>query len=186
MIHPIKTIINNKKYKKTVENHKRNILKAYYEMLECDGLEWIMKDPKIMHPLWIRALEHDDSKLYNKEEFKAYRKYYYPVSDKEYKDNLENYEKIKKQHIMNNDHHWQSRSDYTDFTIDTELACLENIMDWLAVGYELHDRPHEYYESIKHIIDLPQKQIDFMEKCIYQGIDKEILDLDKDLDKWLI
>jgi len=39
MIHPIKTIINNKKYKKTVENHKRNILKAYYEMLECDGLE---------------------------------------------------------------------------------------------------------------------------------------------------
>jgi hypothetical protein len=37
---------------------------------------------------------------------------------------------------MNNDHHWQARTNDTDFTINTKLACLENIMDWLAVGYE--------------------------------------------------
>jgi hypothetical protein len=136
MINLIKKIKNNKKYKEEIEKHKHNILKAYYEMLECEDLEWIMKDPEIMHPLWIRALEHDDSKLYNKEEFNAYRKFYYPIDRKEYIDNLIDYKRAKEKHIMNNDHHWQARTNDTDFTINTKLACLENIMDWLAVGYE--------------------------------------------------
>jgi hypothetical protein len=57
-------------------------------------------------------------------------------------------------------------------------------MDWLAVGYEWNNRPYEYYESIKDNIDLPQEQIDFMEKCIYQGIDKDIIEFEEKLDKY--
>lgn len=48
-------------------------------------------------------------------------------------------------------------------------------MDWLAMGYYFHNRPSDYYDAHKEEINLPKKQKDFIEKCIYQGIDKQYL-----------
>lgn len=163
-----------KEYKQYIFQHKRNVIKAFYEMLQCKDLEWIIQDPDILEPLWIRILDHDDSK-YDKEEFDAYRKHFYPIDEQEKIESQSDFEKAWEHHYKVNDHHWQHRITWKDedFDINTELACLENIADWLAMGYKFNNRPYEYYEKNKDKITLPQKQIDFIEKCIYQGIDKQ-------------
>ena len=173
-----KTRKQRKAYRNDINEHKRCILRAFYEMLQCKGLEWIMQDPDIFKPLWNRALEHDDSK-FDEEEFEPYRKHYFPINKQEYLDSQEEFETAWEHHKKNNDHHWQARINWKDedFNIETELACLENIMDWLAVGYKFHNRPYEYYEAHKDEITLPKKQIEFMEKCIYEGIDKDVISL---------
>ena len=71
-----------KKYKEELHDHKIFILQAFYEMLNCKELEDIMYAEEIMLPLWMRALDHDDSK-YDKEEFDAYRKNFFPVDIQE-------------------------------------------------------------------------------------------------------
>ena len=75
-----------------------------------------------------------------------------------------------------NDHHWQHRQNDEDKELDTEtkLACLENVMDWLARGYQFKNRPYQYYENHKDGITLPSKQKEFIEYLIYEGIDKRI------------
>jgi len=165
-----------KAYKQYIMRHKRNILRAYWEMSINKGLEWIIRDPEILQGLWIRALEHDDDK-FNKPMFEIYRKHFYPINEKEKLLNEAKFEAAWQKHIANNDHHWQHRINWKDedFDINTELACLENIMDWLAVGYEFHDRPYQYYDKHKDEINLPKKQKDFMERCIYAGIDREYI-----------
>ena len=165
-----------KEYKKYINEHKKNIIKAFYEMVNCKELEYLMQDPKILKPLWFRILEHDDSK-FDKDEFDAYRKHFNPIDEQEKKENEENFDKAVKHHIEINDHHWQHRVNWKneDFNINTQLACLENIADWLAVGYKFHDRPYEYYNKHKDKINLPEKQKNFIEKCIYEGIDKKYI-----------
>ena len=166
----------NREYKASIDEHKKNILKAFYEMFECIDLEWIMKDPKIYNNLWTRALEHDDSK-YEKAEFQPYRKHYFPIDKEEQITSGSEYLKAVEHHYANNDHHWQNRINWKDedFNINTELACLENVMDWLAVGYKFGNRPYQYYDLHKEEITLPKKQKDFIEKCIYEGIDKKYI-----------
>ena len=176
MFNLIKKHQKRKEYRKYIYKHKQNILRAFYEMTQCKDLEWIIKDPAILEPLWIRALEHDDSK-YDIEEFEAYRKHYFPINKKEFENNEQEYLKAWEHHKKCNDHHWQSRINWKDedFNIKTELACLENLMDWLAVGYEFGNRPVDYYEKNKDNINLPKLQKDFLEKCIYEGIDKKYI-----------
>ena len=119
-----------KEYKESIYNHKKLILKAFYEMMECPELEKIIYDPDILSPLWYRALEHDDSK-YEKDEFEPYRKKYYPVDEQEKKSNYTAYRKALYHHLSTNDHHWQYRQNYPDIELDleTKLACLENLLD---------------------------------------------------------
>ena len=181
-----KTRQQRKAFRKFLDKHKKNILKAYYEMLNCQDLEWIMQDPVMLDILWERILTHDDSK-YEEDEFEYYRKHYFPIDKKEYIENEKEFEDVWFRHIHNNDHHWQARTDWEDeyFDINTEAACLENIIDWLAVGYELNDRPIDYYEAHKDEIDLPPKQIQFIERCIYQGIDKDYIEMRNNIyDVW--
>ena len=172
----IKKHKQRKKYKEYINIHKENILKAYFEMIRCKDLEWIIQDPAIMKALWYRALEHDDSK-FDEEEFEPYRKYFYPIDEEEKENAKEDFQKAWEHHKQVNDHQWEHRIEFDDnkFSIDTELACLENIMDWLAMGYYFHNRPSDYYDAHKEEINLPKKQKDFIEKCIYQGIDKQYL-----------
>ena len=181
MFKKIKRFLRQRKkireYKKFILQHKKNIMKACYEMLNCPDLEWICKDDEIITNLWYRALDHDDSK-YEWEEFDAYRKNYFPVDIQEQEENTEDFKKALEHHIANNDHHWQHRTTWKDedFDINTELACLENIMDWLAKGYQYNIRPSVYYEAHKQEISLPKKQREFIEKCLYQGIDKQYIE----------
>jgi hypothetical protein len=164
-----------KEYNNYIYAHKNYIYKAFFEMVNCRDLEWIIQDPEILNKLWDRAIDHDESK-FSKEEYDAYRKHFYGIDEEESSNEIE-FKYAVDHHYAVNDHHWQHRVNWKDedFDINTELACLENIMNWLAVGYRVGNRPYEYYEKYKDIITLPAKQKQFMEKCIYQGIDKEII-----------
>ena len=165
-----------KEYKKYLHDHKINILKAFYEILNCKELNNIFnKNPELVSSLWYRALEHDDSK-YEKEEFNAYRKHYFPINIQEKRFNELAFEKAKNHHYQNNDHHWQNRQNWkneNELSLNTKLACLENILDWLARGYEFNNRPYQYYEKVYNKIKLPIEQKKFIEYLIYECIDKE-------------
>ena len=180
MFKKIKRFIKQRKkireYRKYLLTHKKNIMRACYEILTCKDLEWLCKESDVITNLWYRALDHDESK-YDWEEFDAYRRNYFPVDEQEYQENLKDFEKAFQHHIDNNDHHWQHRTTWKDedFDITTELACLENIMDWLANGYPYKIRPSVYYEAHKDEILLSKKQREFIEKCLYQGIDKQYI-----------
>ena len=53
------------------------------------------------------------------------------------------------------------------------LDCLENVLDWMAMGYTFNDRPYQFYEKNKEKIKLPKAERDFIEKVIYEGVDKK-------------
>lgn len=163
-------------YKKYIQYHKDNVIKAFYELLYCTELEWLTQDDNIINALWIRALEHDNSK-FSPEEFDGYRSYYFPIDEEEKQQSQPLFDKAWEHHLMVNDHHWQHRIHWNneDFNTNVEIACLENLLDWMAMGYDKNNRPYEYYEQHKNEINLPQKQLDFMEKCIYEGIDKKYI-----------
>ena len=89
----------------------------------------------------------------------------------------EDLEKIK-QHWKNNRHHWQARQfDVCEANLTKEqiLDCLENVLDWMAMGYAFNDRPYQFYEKNKNTIKLPQLQQEFIEKIIYEGVDKKYI-----------
>lgn len=176
MFNFIKKMKKKKEYKTYLKEHKKNIIKAFNEIVSCKDLEWIVLDPEIVYGLWERVLKHDVDEA-NKKTFEIYRRNFYPISKEEWKLNRENFLKEREHHKMINDHHWESRVNWKneDFDTKTELACLENLIDWLAIGYELNERPYKYYDKHKDSLNLPGKQREFLEKCIYQGIDKNYI-----------
>ena len=165
-----------KEYKNYIHDHKINVIRAFYEFLNCKELEdFVLNlDTDALFALWDRVLDHDESK-YDKIEFEAYRKEYYPIDAQERRLNKLAFDKAWEHHWKTNDHHWQHRQDWPDEELDinTKLACIENVLDWLAMGYQFNDRPYQYYEKHKEEIKLPSKQKEFIEYLIYQGIDKE-------------
>ena len=164
-----------KEYQKYIYNHKMNMLKAFNEFLDGDSplfKEFIINEDNL-RKLWGRVLDHDISK-YDEEEFDAYRKNFFPIDEIERTNNLPAFEKAWKHHYTVNDHHWESRQNYPEnlLDIDTKMACVENVLDWLAMGYQYGNRPYEYYEKNKDKINLPKIQKDYIERLIYEGIDK--------------
>ncbi len=169
--------IKEKEYIKYIENHKFLIEQAFDEMVMCPDMQWLTWE--FYHvDLYDRIKNHDNSK-YEIEEFDAYRKNYYPVNEEEKELNKEDFEKAWKHHYESNRHHWQCRQfdNCKDNKLSKEqiLDCLENICDWMAVGYDKGDRPYQFYETIKDKIKLPQEEIDFLEKVIYEGVDKKYI-----------
>lgn len=169
--------IKEKEYIKYIENHKFLIEQAFDEMVMCPDMQWLTWE--FYHvDLYDRIKNHDNSK-YEIEEFDAYRKNYYPVNKEEKELNKEDFEKAWKHHYESNRHHWQCRQfdNCKDNKLSKEqiLDCLENICDWMAVGYDKGDRPYQFYETIKDKIKLPQEEIDFLEKVIYEGVDKKYI-----------
>lgn len=169
--------VKEKEYIKYIENHKFLIEQAFDEMVMCPDMQWLTWE--FYHiDLYDRIKNHDNSK-YEIEEFDAYRKNYYPVNEEEKELNKEDFEKAWKHHYESNRHHWQCRQ--FDSCKDNKLSkeqildCLENVCDWMAVGYDKGDRPYQFYETIKDKIKLPQEEIDFLEKVIYEGIDKKYI-----------
>lgn len=154
--------------------HRNAIRDAFTEMVMCPDLAWIILDPVIYDKMVTRIENHDLSK-YDIAEYDAYRKYYYPINKQEKENAEKDFQEAWKHHYENNDHHWQNRINDTEFTIETECAILENVCDWLAMGYKFKDRPYQYYNKHKEEISskLPAKQVEFLEKVIFEGIDKK-------------
>lgn len=170
-IKQIKIKIKEYQYKKYIEEHISNVREAYNEMINCPDLMDYLNE-EVCARLFERVQWHDSSK-YSKEEFEGYRKYFYPINEMEKMSSKSLYDKAWEHHYMNNDHHWQhpSRQEDSDLTLDRKVAILENVCDWLAMGYKFKDRPTDYYNKNKDKINLPTKDKEFLEK-ILEGIDK--------------
>ena len=161
-----------KLYKKYIQEHQANIEKAYEEMKE-NSIIYQRYNGEILDALWERVLVHDKSK-YSDEEFIPYRKNFYPINAEEKENNKQDFEKAWEHHWKNNSHHWQYRKNKTSFDKDNKeevLDVLENILDWIAMGYKFNDRPYQYYENNKNNITLCDDERKYLEDLIYNVID---------------
>ena len=169
---------NAKRYENYIINHRYYIEDAFIEMvMNKDMAEWM--DWEYYHvELYDRVKNHDFSK-FDKEEFEPYRKHFYPVHEEEKILNEEDFNKAWEHHWKNNRHHWQARSfdvcENDKLSKEQILDCLENVLDWMAMGYAFNDRPYQFYEKNKNEIRLPKAQEEFIEKIIYEGIDKQYI-----------
>ena len=175
----IKEFKNNKKIKKQekkyinyIKEHQKNIKKAFEEIKE-NPVIYQKYSGEILDALWERILNHDNSK-YSEEEFVPYRKNFYPINAKEKEENKLDFDKAWEHHWKNNSHHWQYRKNKTSFDKNNKeevLDVLENILDWIAMGYKFNDRPYQYYENNKNNITLCEDERKYLEDLIYNVID---------------
>ena len=162
--------INNKKmlellaktreYLDYVERHYNNVQKAWKELNEkCKGhgFNWLYDDV-IWHEINENIKIHDASKL-SRYEFVNYRQFFYPTKDEVKDKELMDYGW--QHHVEQNPHHWQN---WTIHHPNSIVYLIENICDWMAMGYEFGDTAKEYYENNKSKIDLPKWAIDEMYK----------------------
>ncbi len=160
----MKELINKtREYLDYVERHFDNVQKAWQELNDkCDGkgFNWLYDD-FIWHIINENIKHHDESKL-SKEEFCQYRQYFYPVSneDKDKKKFLSAWNN----HLKLNPHHWQN---WTVNHPGSIAYLIENICDWMAMGYEFGDTAKEYYENNRDTIKLPE----WAEKHMYEIFD---------------
>ncbi len=169
-----------KEYINYIREHQNNIKKAFEELKE-NYLIFQIGGNELMNKLYERVLVHDESK-YSKEEFEPYRKNFFPINQQEKENNKEAFDKAWEHHWKNNSHHWQYRQSKETFDINNEndvLDVLENILDWMAMGYKFNDRPYQYYEKNKNSIILNKKERKFLEDII-NAIDAEYIKEEKD------
>ena len=162
----LKIKLKERAYKNYIVAHQMAIYDAFVEMVMCEELRYLWDDQEFYNKMIDRIAAHDNSK-FSEEEFEAYRKYFYPIDEKEKSEVKDAFDKAWQHHLECNDHHWQHRKDSTEFTEETQLAILENVCDWMAMGYVFGDRPYEYYEEHKEAITLPSKDKEFLEFVIY-------------------
>lgn len=168
----IKIKKQEKKYMKYIKEHQENVRKAFEEIKE-NPVIYQRYSGEILDALWGRVLIHDKSK-YSEEEFVPYRKNFYPINAEEKEENKPDFDKAWEHHWKNNSHHWQCRKNKTSFDKNNKeevLDVLENILDWIAMGYKFNDRPYQYYENNKNNIILCEDERKYLEDLIYNVID---------------
>lgn len=160
-----------KEYRKYITDHRMKIADAFVEMVTCPALSHLWEDLTFYNELVDRIACHDDSK-FSVEEFEPYRKYYYRAKGEVFSIADDSaFERAWEHHWTNNDHHWENRAAaaHKVLTRNDKLAILENVCDWLAMGYRFEDRPYQYYEKVKEEIiegGLPAQDIKFLEFVI--------------------
>ncbi len=159
------TIKNTRDYLDYVERHYNNVQRAYKELEKAlKGKELLFSDPVLVELLDRKIEIHDLSKL-SKEEFVQYRQYFYPTKAEE--TNKEWFLAGWDNHCEKNDHHWQNwTKKYTELNHDSIPCILENIVDWMAMGYEFGDTAVAYYDKNKETINIPEWGRPFMERIL--------------------
>ena len=172
----IKIKKQTKNYKKYIKEHQENVKKAFEEIKE-NPIIFQRYSGEILNALWERVLVHDESK-YSEEEFIPYRKNFFPINTEEKENNRLDFDKAWEHHWKNNSHHWQHRKNKTSFNKDNQeevLDVLENLLDWIAMGYKFNNRPYQYYENNKNNIVLCENERKYLEDLIYNAIDVDYI-----------
>lgn len=162
----LKIKMKERKYRNYIDTHKAAVQDAFVEMVMCEELKYLWESEDFYNQMVDRIADHDLSK-FSDEEFDAYRRYFFPVNEEEKANAKEDFDKAWQHHLKYNDHHWQHRKDNKAFSEKDQLAVLENVCDWLGMGYIFGDRPYEYYEEHKDEIILHKLDKEFLEKVIY-------------------
>jgi Family of unknown function (DUF5662) len=145
-----------------VERHYDNVQKAWGIIQDkCSDMRFVYDD-YIFNLIDTNVKNHDLSKL-SQEEFTQYRQFFFPTADEE-KDR-ELFDLAWMNHLKQNNHHWQTWTSKEFSTpYEAEIYFIENIIDWMAMGFEFGDTAQEYYENNKSKIHLPDWSIDLMYK----------------------
>lgn len=154
-----------KEYHKYIKDHQSNVLKCYTKLMQYKSPvihELFIDDDTLIEDVCSRCMKHDKSKL-SYDEFEPYRKHFYPINEEEKENSKELFEKACNFHYMRNDHHWQHRVN-TD-TLN-KPACIENIIDWMAMGITHGDTAYEYYNANKDTIQLNEAERQYMESIL--------------------
>ncbi len=173
--------VKREEYKKYIEEHKENIIQAYKRfksfIAKCDTC--INLNNKELECLKNDIIHHDDSK-FSESEFEAYRKHYFPCSfEKEGKTEKIEFEKAKIHHYQNNNHHPQHPSRKKGLN---KVACIHNVLDWIAMSYKYNEKVWEYYESseIKNILNPLEKEYIEQILNLIKVNEKEFYPVEKD------
>jgi uncharacterized protein YnzC (UPF0291/DUF896 family) len=159
------------KYREYIDNHRANVQKAWDNMkTNSECMELIIRELNTSTDAAISLInelveKHDLSK-YEKEEFDAYRRYFYSVSNEEKESSKEDFDIAWKHHYEHNLHHW----DYWYHTgkIDSMgiVFCVEEVCDWIAMGYQFNNTATEWYIKNSHDIHLGERQRLFTEELL--------------------
>lgn len=125
-----------REYKAYLDTHISNVKRAFEEMVANNYLNNTYNgDIKLgLDELKFVIDGHDQSK-YSDEEFDAYRRYFYPISEDEKNDAEDDFSEAWKHHYTVNDHHpehWVIDGVPSDMSM---RAILEMICDWQSFAY---------------------------------------------------
>lgn len=171
-------------YKEYITTHINNVKKAWEMMRESKGCMNIIKKSidNYIIPNSILSLDgfiyaedlfiktHDHSK-FSLEEWDAYRRHFYPISDKEKEESKEDFEKAWVHHYTVNTHHWnhwyknKKNVNAMDLISVVELCC-----DWIAMNMVFKGTAIDFYNNRVVNCKDPNEQIylgDKQSKIIY-------------------
>jgi len=149
-------------YGKYISEHIKNVKKAWNEFKEkCSDILEYPAQVELIDSL----IENHDMSKYSSYEFDAYRRYFYPINDKEKAESEEDFNIAWKHHYENNPHHWNHWA-VTDKDSMPFVYVVEMICDWQAMGYKFGNTAKEYYESKKDEIILGDKQRKWVETIL--------------------
>ena len=129
-------------YDDYIEQHKENVRKAYYWLINNNILTDYSVDT-LQYAHYLCESGHDQSK-YGKEEYDAYDEYFYG-KNKSYKV-IEDFNYAWLHHIHNNPHHWQywvlinDNPDEGEIVLDMpDEYIIEMICDWWSFSFKKGD-----------------------------------------------
>lgn len=158
-------------YTQYIDNHRNNVQKAWDELKNNDRvIDYIVKNADTKPSNFLSLLDayiaaHDKSK-YGKEEFDAYRKWFYPVSEEEKQSAKEEFDLAWKHHYKRNMHHWDwwhesNLPQVMPFNFVVEMIC-----DWMAMGYQFNNTAKSWYYENKNEIHLGERQTKWVEDIL--------------------
>ena len=68
--------------KEKILQHKKNMLKVFFDFLQTPESDSLAEDSNKLNTLWYKMLDFADE-LYEKENFEMFRLYYFPINKKE-------------------------------------------------------------------------------------------------------
>ena len=127
------------KYDEYIHEHKENVRKAYYWLVDKNILEGYSVDT-LQHCHYLCESAHDQSK-YSEEEYDAYDKYFY--GNRSYQV-VEDFDYAWLHHIHNNPHHWQywvlvNDEDGEKILDMPDEYIIEMICDWWSFSWKSGD-----------------------------------------------
>ena len=172
-----------REYLDYIEEHYNNVQKAWELVQEkckdmkfiTDDFEWAILNQDI--------LNHDKSKLSEKE-FTQYRRKFFPTDEEKLLS--ENYPSFKSEvkygfdmawehHQELNDHHWQTwtTKDYGYPRMEV-LHCVHMLVDWIAMSMKFGDTAIDYYQKNKDGMAFPEWAARFIMEVLNKVYDKEV------------
>ena len=101
----IKRQKSKKLLKEKILQHKKNMLKVFFDFLQTPESDSLAEDSNKLNMVWYKMLDFADE-LYEPEMFEMFRVWYFPINDKECKKGICNFDKdfLK----LLNIHNWNS------------------------------------------------------------------------------